>query len=231
MEKANKVSRQALLAYKSTIKPERIPFTTNFHPTIRDLFQSFRSLWGILQSDVELGDVFKTAPLLSFRQPPNLKKLLVRSQLPRATTPTGNLPCHKPRCQICKHVCTSYPMKPPGTTLNLYPGNFNCDSENVVYILFCMKCTEGNYVGETKTKFRLRFNNHKHTITQRLAGFSVAEHFSSPGHTIQDLKLCIWKGHFRNDAQRKAEETRLILRINSHRKGLNRDLGLLNEFF
>ena len=122
------------------------------------------------------------------------------------------------------------PHYPPGTTLKLYPGNFDCDSVNVVYILFCNKCTKGNYVGETKTKFRLRFNNHKHTILQRLTGFSVAEHFSSPGHTIHNLKLCIWKGNFRNDEKRKAEETRLILSINSHTKGLNKDLGILNEF-
>ena len=42
-----------------------------------------------------------------------------------------------------------------------HPGNYNCDSSNIIYLLKCNKCNYGNYVGETSTKFRLRMNNHK----------------------------------------------------------------------
>ena len=122
MERANKVSRQELLRYNNVTPLERIPFTTNFHPTVRDLFQNFRSLWGILQSDVELEGAFKNAPLLSFRQPPNLRNILVSSQIPRPFSPTGNSPCNKPRCQICQHVCVSSPITPQAPHSNFTQG-------------------------------------------------------------------------------------------------------------
>jgi len=39
-------------------------------------------------------------------------------------------------------------------------GNFNCNSKFVIYRLVCKTC-EKQYVGSTKTAFRLRFNNYK----------------------------------------------------------------------
>ena len=118
MERANNVSRQELLKYKNVTPLERIPFTTNFHPAVRNLFQNFRSLWRILQSDAELEGVFKNAPLLSFRQPPNLRKILVSSKIPRSFIPPQETPCNKPRCQICQHVCTSSPIIPQAPHTN-----------------------------------------------------------------------------------------------------------------
>ena len=47
------------------------------------------------------------------------------------------------------------------------PGNHNCDSANVVYLIHCKKCPEALYIGETGGNFRYRFNNHTHSIRQK----------------------------------------------------------------
>ena len=41
-----------------------------------------------------------------------------------------------------------------------FSGRYNCNSENVVYLLQCEVCSK-KYVGSTKTKFRQRFNVYK----------------------------------------------------------------------
>ena len=51
--------------------------------------------------------------------------------------------------------------------MTVMPGNYNCDSANVVYLIHCQKCQEAQYIGETGGNFRYRFNNHTHSITQK----------------------------------------------------------------
>ncbi|KAJ8019512.1 hypothetical protein HOLleu_41141 [Holothuria leucospilota] len=107
---------------------------------------------------------------------------------------------------------------------------FKCDSANVVYLLFCNKCSQGNYIGETKTPFRLRFNNHKQTIRSNSKAHPVAVHFNLPSHSLIDLKVCIIKGYFKTDSERKAHELKLIRKVDSRNKGLNKEFSHLGTF-
>ena len=45
-------------------------------------------------------------------------------------------------------------------SFTIFSGRYNCNSENVVYLLQC-ECCHKKYVGSTKTKFRQRFNVYK----------------------------------------------------------------------
>ena len=58
----------------------------------------------------------------------------------------------------------------PGTSSTIEPGNYNCDSYNIVYLLMCNKCDCGNYIGETSNK-QTRLNNHK-KASETTAGLS-----------------------------------------------------------
>ena len=69
-----------------------------------------------------------------------------------------------------------------------HPGNYNCDSTNIVSLL---KCNYGNYVGETSTKFRLGMNNHKKGIRDNHKGLPVAVHYNQTDHSINDLSCVI----------------------------------------
>jgi hypothetical protein len=43
--------------------------------------------------------------------------------------------------------------------------HFGCNSQGVVYLITCGKCSK-QYVGNTVTSFRLRFNNHKSSLNR-----------------------------------------------------------------
>ena len=65
----------------------------------------------------------------------------------------------------------------------------DCNSSNVVYLLSCKVCHE-QYVWSTKTKFRLRSNNHKArfrahsrlSFEGRNKDDLLYRHFFGPGH-------------------------------------------------
>ena len=71
---------------------------------------------------------------------------------------------------------------------------FDCDSEGVVYLITCKKCGL-QYVGNTVTPFRLRFNNHTSSVMrygrgQRgICGQKLYAHFYTEGHEgLKDLE-------------------------------------------
>ena len=74
---------------------------------------------------------------------------------------------------------------------------FNCDSLGVVYLITCQKC-EKQYVGNTVTPFRKRFNNHKNSLNRfgkgqkEICGKHLYSHFYTEGHLgIKDLSVMI----------------------------------------
>ncbi|KAJ8026589.1 hypothetical protein HOLleu_31468 [Holothuria leucospilota] len=129
-----------------------------------------------------------------------------------------------------KHIVTESVVTVPGTDINLHPGPFNCNSANVIYLIFCSICPHGNYVGETKTPFRLRLNNHKQTIRKNFQLQAVSQHFNLPGHDIDNVRVCLIKGGFRSVSEGKASELRLIKKLDTLNNGLNRELSHLGAF-
>ena len=119
---------------------------------------------------------------------------------------------------------------PPGTDVTLRTPSLGCDSSNVVYLLHCNICDESNYVGEISTAFRFRFNNHKQNVRDNLDGFPVAEHFNSPGHSLNNLRCILLSSGFPSTEARRKTELRLIIRLKSHTHGLNRKLGFLTGY-
>ena len=229
--KADPYKREDLLRYKEKSGGDRIPLVFDHHPNIRNLAHTLKTDFASLQEDSNLSELFSEPPVLALRQPPNLKQILTSSKLPKThTPPMGNTKCNKSRCQVCHYIDTGNTVQIPGCNLVFYPPNLNCDSSNIVYIIFCTYCQDGNYVGETSTSFRLRFNNHKKSIRDNFPGFPVAEHFNLPNHSLKDLKFCIIGHNFPSTQHRKNAEIKWILKINSHTNGLNRDLGSFNCF-
>ena len=88
--------------------------------------------------------------------------------------------CHK--CNRCKVVC---PILKEGNkfkstnTGKIYPirQRVDCDSDWVIYLVTCKKC-QGQYVGKSKTKFKIRHSNHKQEIKKKVGGLG---HHYGPG--------------------------------------------------
>ena len=118
--------------------------------------------------------------------------------------------CMKSICQICNIIDTRARLKIPGTNITVRPGNYYCNSSNVIYLIKCKKCDSGNYIGETSTFLRLRMNNHKKSIRDNNKGLPVARHFNKPDHIISDHECVILNGDFSNNADRLIDEQTLI---------------------
>ncbi|KAJ8049752.1 hypothetical protein HOLleu_02640 [Holothuria leucospilota] len=225
--RASKIDRSSLLTYKAKPQPHsRVPLVTKFHPSIPTLHKHVKESWQILKQDPKLGEMCLQPPIAATRQPANLRALLVHTKLSRKEN-FGNTPCGKARCQVCDHMMIDQSLNLTHSKCTIRPGRLNCDSENVTYILICSKCPEGIYVGETRTKFRLRFNNHSFSIRKNLKGFPVATHFNRPDHSLQHLKFAVIAGNFKSDDHRKTAEIKLILKLKCNVNGLNRDLSFI----
>ena len=141
--------------------------------------------------------------------------------------PECNKPCGKHRCKVCKHINTA-----TNVVINhkkVKPCNHNCDSANVVYLIHCQKCPEALYIGETGGSFRYRFNNHTHSIRQKKF-LPLPLHFNADDHNINDLKVCILKGNFKDTKHRKLTELQFIINFETNRFGFNRDISFLSKY-
>ena len=65
---------------------------------------------------------------------PNIRNLLIRNII-TDNEPECNKPCGKHRCKVCKHINTATNVLINHKTVK--PGNHNCDSANVVYLIHC----------------------------------------------------------------------------------------------
>ena len=116
-----------------------------------------------------LEKIFENTNLvIGYRQPPNLKRLLTRATFDTSANKDilypkpGITTCEDTRCKLCKEnyiqKCTSF--KTAKGTIWEIKTPINCNSTNVLYYLVCNMCNDMTYTGKTKTKLRLRMNNH-----------------------------------------------------------------------
>ena len=125
-----------------------------------------------------------------------------------------NQPCHKPRCKVCSHIDIRCSIKfDNNATISAVKAD--CDSQNVVYILFCAKCPNADYVGETSNRFRfdLAITN---SIKRNFSGYPVSMHFNEQSHTIKDLRCITIVNHVPNMDTRKLIEQKTIIKLNTY---------------
>ena len=94
---------------------------------------------------------FKNKPLLSTRQPPNLKRLLTRAEY-NPEEEQGVIPCTRPNCDLCRlgYLKIQTEVKSPtGATLFKLYERFHCNRMNILYLLTCPVCNK-QYVGKTE---------------------------------------------------------------------------------
>ena len=226
-QKVVNIQRVNLLKCKEINSSGCLPIIHTYHPSVervnKTIIKEFRNYSKLASSK----HPFDVTPICAYRQPSNLRNILVRSNFPHTVTSTGNKNCGKPRCQICNIITTDTEINIPGTSHIYHSGNYKCDSTNIVYLLMC---NNGNYVGETSTKYRLRMNNHKKNFRYNHKSLPVAVHYNQTDHSINDLSCVILSGNFTTTADRQLYEQKLIQRFDTYKCGLNRDLGFLSKY-
>ena len=67
----------------------------------------------------------------------------------------------------------------------------NCKTENIIYLLYCNKCKNKQYIGETKNELYSRIGGHRSDIGKQSLNkcVHVVGHFNSEGHTKDDMRV------------------------------------------
>ena len=224
--KVKQIDRHKLLTHTPKQQHSNICLITKFSPKIDLFIQSIKSNYSILKDDGKIGGIFVQPPIYASKQPPNLRNLLVRNTI-TDNEPECNKPCGKHRCKVCKHINTATNVLINYKTVK--PGNYNCDSANVVYLIHCKKCPEALYIGETGGNFKYRFNNHTHSIRQKKL-LPLPLQFNADDHNINDLKVCILKGNFKDTKHRKLTELQFIINFETNKFGFNKDISFLSKY-
>ena len=143
-----------------------IPPVLTYHPALNKADEILKDNSKLFLVDDEHKEVFQNKMFLSFQKAKSLKDELVRAKLPGVGEPPlakGTYRCNgRKSCQICNVITEedSLENSDENRSFKNFSGRYNCNSENVVYLLQCEICSK-KYVGSTKTKFRQRFNVYK----------------------------------------------------------------------
>ena len=93
IQRAANIPRTIALQTKDVNKPTRVPFTTNFNPSLPHISNIIKKHYHLLLSSDRCKKVFPHLPVVAFRRSPNLRDLLVSAKLSsNSTNPHNSLP-------------------------------------------------------------------------------------------------------------------------------------------
>ncbi len=123
----------------------------------KDFEKIINKHWYILSSDPSLKNVFNNPPSVVYKRPPNLRQMLVKSDLIPAKKQTFlDLPFGNYRCGSCTqcnftYKCTTYNHPITGKTMKI-KGTISCSTKNVIYLIKCPCGLASDGDGETERK-------------------------------------------------------------------------------
>lgn len=198
-----------------------LTFTSN-PPNVNQILKKH---YNILQQSDRLSKIFSDPPRVVYRRAKNIKDYLVHSK-DRNTQQFGCRPCGKSRCLVCKHMQTAREAVSTHSNFKFsVRGSFDCDSSNLVYLLECGVCNM-QYIGQTDTAFRLRFNNHR-SHTKTLPNLPLSRHLATQKHSFDDIKVTLLQGNFSSCREREQCESYLIYKFNTLNDGINESPGTM----
>ena len=158
--KAEQTPRSTIINCNSTKNAKEITtLVTTHHPILDNIGKAVIDI----TKEANLPCLSRKRIIHSKRQPPNLKRILTRTNSYAPAQPKEVKMCGRKKCGLCKN---GYNNLLTGRSIKLKNGmilkpnkNINCDTKNVNYCLICPKCKEF-YIGQCKI-LRKRMNLHR----------------------------------------------------------------------
>ena len=125
-----------------------IPLIPTYQPHFQRINNILRYIQPILRDDPNLLSVFPQTPIISYRQPTDIRRLLVRSH-PISTDGQGIgfiSSCHVRSSMPCEVVFNEVIIRDRDLVSHTIRGDFSCSSSNNVYTIRCSKCSNVWYV-------------------------------------------------------------------------------------
>ena len=138
---------------------------------------------------------FDVPQRLPFKTLPNLKKLLCTAAIGGAARPKGCFACGDPTCELHPFLDQT------DTAVSLRTGqcfdirhHLTCDSKNVIYIVYCMRCGQQG-VGETMNA-KQRLHSYVQTVKNGAIlvdsyACSIHRYFGDGQRTEEDFKIAL----------------------------------------
>eukprot|EP00745_Piridium_sociabile_P045082 TRINITY_DN96403_c0_g1_i2.p1 TRINITY_DN96403_c0_g1~~TRINITY_DN96403_c0_g1_i2.p1 ORF type:complete len:459 (-),score=82.63 TRINITY_DN96403_c0_g1_i2:45-1421(-) len=170
-ERVRHTPRQETLTYKDKIKSKRVPFVVQYNPSNPPLRTWFKELQdGVLNHNSRMKAAMPEPPLLAERNCRSLRDILMPSTLPPSLdSNTGCRKCSLGRCVVCQqHLVetNSFRSDSTGESFTIRNG-LNCETSNLIYLLYCDACTHAQYIGETENTLKDRFYKHRSHIKKQ----------------------------------------------------------------
>lgn len=234
ISKSQMVPRSESLLQKPKRNNYKLRLILPYQSELPNLNNILRRHMNILHLDTTLKNIIPQPPGITFKRPRNFTDIFrqSRNSIGRNMVPFGCVKCENNRCELCLNIMVADSVT---STANNFTwkinDTFNCNSENVIYLIQCKKCLI-QYIGETGTSVRKRMNLHKTHIRTLVPG-PVSRHLNSANHKgISDFSFIILQGNFRTTRDRKQKESQFIHKFNTlEPKGLNKSKGMLPSFF
>ena len=161
-----------------------------YNPKLPSIPQIVKKHWRTLVKDQKMKQIFPAPPMVAYKQPPNLKSVLCRAQLPKNTHSkrklTGMKKCNKP-CNICPYTLTTNKITSNLTKENYdLNGLFTCATSGIIYLISCLKCPK-QYVGQSGRVFGKRMMEHLNYIYNKKEATGI--HFTSQHHNHNDFTV------------------------------------------
>ena len=229
--KATSTPRALLLAGRTANQTgtNRVPMVTTYHPKNTPVCKILSRNYNILTYGDSTRVIFSQPPLKAYRRAKNLRDLLVHNDFPpdQPAQQPGTFPCKRTICRTCPHINQSTSIPSPGGQFKI-TGHFTCTSENVIYCISCHKCPRAVYIGETGRRLADRFREHRLDVLHKKNYLPVAQHFNSPGHSLEDVRVAVLKSGLAKKDVRQREEMRRIFKFQTLApRGINRDFSFL----
>ena len=207
----------------------RIIAPVDFNPHLPKISQVLQKHHrSMLFTAPHLGEMFPSPPMPSYRQPPNLRKLLCKSKLyPITRAKRLQRGAHKdaPGWRKCGKPCKACPFTMGNTKLvtGLASGYRHEIKEPVTYntenCVYYWKCQKANcedypnceYIGKTKREFKDRLAEHRDYPKRDIVTEPSGKHLTKSGHDVSHLRgLVLEKVRNRDPFILKSREHMLI---------------------
>ena len=188
------------------LKPKFVPtFIITFNPHNPPLKAWLKETFLILQADSKMRQIYKNPPAVSFRQPRNLKQIVVKNRLKELPfLDCSDLPepgCFKHEhggrgrpCLLCPKLAVSKKFTSTFTGFSYsIRHHLNCKSRYVVYLVTCRACL-CQYVGMTTDPMHTRHTGHRREIEDEST--PLGRHFARCGYSNFSIQMidCVKPG-------------------------------------
>ena len=182
-------------------------FILTFNPHNPPLREWLTRYQHILLEDKKMCQIYPSAPSVSYRQPRNLKQILVRSRMKELPHPdcsdmeTRPAGCYRHphggrgrKCQLCPRLREGVKFTSNFTGLSYkIRHHLTCKSMYVVYLISCGLCNK-QYTGKSINHMHVRHGGHRSEVENRSTELGV--HFATCGMENLQLQIidCVKEG-------------------------------------